>query len=184
MKGRKIGVFTALVLAAVTLVAYGFFNTAFTQELGKLTHKELFWGQPITWMLESKTQLGLSEAQVAELESLRASFEEVVLENQKQLTELHKEIMAFVESGASDMAAIEAKIRQQEQLSGDLQVSRFRAILEAEALLTQEQQAKCRELMTAAPGEATENAPQAETSDHCHDNQGQSGGPDDTSIDT
>lgn len=175
----KIGLLAVLLLGVMGVGAYGFSQEAGgSKGSGGISHRAIFSGQPITWMIQFKDRLGLTETQVSELEKLRADFEGAARQAQQEMIQQQDEIMALVEGGSADLATIEAKIRQAERRRADLQIQRIRSILQAQALLTPEQREKCEKLMTTASSEPGREVPGGAPVDHCDEEDLQPAGPD------
>ena len=96
----------------------------------------------ITLMLAYRLELGLSPAQVQELERLRADFQREAIKRDADLKVAEMDLAALLKADSADMAKVEAKAREIERLRADLRLGRIRAIEQGKAMLTAEQRAK------------------------------------------
>lgn len=157
-------------LSSLVWLIGGLPDPGLTEESAKLSHKGLFYGQPISIMIKSKDQLNLTESQVTEMKRLRNDFEEKVRTVHKELVQLEEELTAMIEQGPADAAAIENKVRSMEKIRADLQLQRIQTILEAQKLLTTEQREQCEKLMTGASKQVeTKDEQESMPAGHCGD---------------
>ena len=96
----------------------------------------------ITLMLAYRQELGLSPAQVQELDRLRADFQREAIKRDADLKVAEMDLAALLKADSADMAKVEAKAREIERLRADLRLGRICAIEQGKALLTAEQRAK------------------------------------------
>jgi Spy/CpxP family protein refolding chaperone len=96
----------------------------------------------ISIMLSHHQELGLTTAQVNELERLRADFQREVIKRDAEMRVAEMDIAALLKGDPVDLAKVEAKIREVERARADLRIGRIRAIEQAKAQLTQDQRAK------------------------------------------
>jgi uncharacterized membrane protein len=105
----------------------------------------------VTYMLDRRADLGLTPAQVQELERIRTDFqkEAIKLDADQRVAEM--DVGGLLRADPVDVAKVEAKIRESERLKADFRVGRVRAIERAKAQLTPEQRAKLVEMLGEPP---------------------------------
>lgn len=101
----------------------------------------------ISIMLSHRQELGLTPAQVQELERLRADFQREAIKRDADLQVAEVDLAAFLKADPVDLSKAEAKIREIERLRADLRIGRVRAIEQGKAQLTPEQRAKLAALL-------------------------------------
>jgi Spy/CpxP family protein refolding chaperone len=101
----------------------------------------------ISIMLSQRQELGLTTAQVNELEQLRADFEREAIKRDAELRVAELDIAMLLKSDPVDLGKVEAKVREIERTRADLRIARIRAIEQARARLTPEQRAKLADLL-------------------------------------
>jgi Spy/CpxP family protein refolding chaperone len=110
---------------------------------GYLQQSELFIEQPvISIMLSQRQALGLTTAQVTELERLRADFTREAIKRDAEVRVAEVDVAMLLRGDPVDLAKVEAKVREIERARADLRMARIRAIEQAKAQLTSEQRAK------------------------------------------
>jgi Spy/CpxP family protein refolding chaperone len=110
---------------------------------GYVSEQEPFGERPIiSIMLSHRQELGLTTAQVNELERLRTEFQREAIKRDADMRVAEMDIAALLKSDPVDLAKVEAKVREVERARADLRIGRFRAIEQAKAQLTQDQRAK------------------------------------------
>jgi Spy/CpxP family protein refolding chaperone len=118
----------------------------------------------VTFMLEHGAELGLTPAQVQELERIRSDFQKDAIKLNTDQLAAEMEVAALLRADPVDVAKVEAKIRESERLKADFRVGRVRAIERGKAQLTAEQRAKLTtmlgELPAARPRAGSPPAPQ------------------------
>jgi Spy/CpxP family protein refolding chaperone len=118
----------------------------------------------VTFMLDHRTELGLTPAQVQELERIRSDFQKDVIKLDADRLVAEMDVAALLRADPVDVAKVEAKIRESERLRADFRVGRVRAIERGKAQLTAEQRAKLTmmlgELPAARPRAGSPPAPQ------------------------
>lgn len=122
------------------------------QGLGERLRGHLFPGEPgerplISIMLDHRSELGLTAAQVQELEGIRADFqrEAIKLDADQRIAQM--DLTALLRTDPVDMAKVESKVRELERLRADMRLGRIRAIERGKAQLTPEQRGKLQALL-------------------------------------
>src|SRR6266511_3663853 len=82
----------------------------------------------ISIMLSHRQELGLSPAQVQELERLRADFQRQAITYDAQLRVAEMDVAAALQTDTADLARVEAKVREIERARGDMRMARIRTI--------------------------------------------------------
>jgi Spy/CpxP family protein refolding chaperone len=105
----------------------------------------------VTYMLDHRADLGLTPAQVQELERIRRDFQKdaIKLEADQRVAEM--DLAGLLRADPADINRVEAKIREIERLRGDLRLGRIRAIERGRAQLTAEQRAKLATMLGELP---------------------------------
>jgi len=113
----------------------------------------------VTYMLDHRSDLALTPAQVEELERIRSDFqkEAIKLDADQRVAEM--DVASFLRTDPVDIGRVEAKIREAERLKADFRVGRVRAIERAKAQLTPEQRAKLNTML----GEPKTTRPRAQS---------------------
>jgi hypothetical protein len=101
----------------------------------------------ISIMLSHRQELGLSPAQVQELERLRADFQRQAIKHDADLRVAEMDLTALLKAEPVEMAKVEAKVREIERARGDLRIARIRVIEQGRAQLNPEQRAKLATLL-------------------------------------
>jgi hypothetical protein len=105
----------------------------------------------ITYMLDHRTELGLSPEQVSRLESLRGDFTREAIRREADLRVAELDLQQLMDQEMLDMSKVEAKLREIAKLHTDLRVERLRTIEQGKAVLTPEQRTRLR-AMLGTPG--------------------------------
>ena len=103
---------------------------------------------PISLMLRHRDRLGLTADQIKQLEQLRNDFAKESIRSEANLRIVEMDLSSLLEAQAVDMTQVEAKIREIEQIRGDLRIARIRSIEKGKAQLSAEQRRKLQELQT------------------------------------
>jgi heavy-metal resistance protein len=116
----------------------------------------------ITILLDHRREIGLTPAQVQELERIRTAFQRdsIKLEADRRVAEI--DLDSLLASDPVDVPAAEAKIRDIERLRGDLRVARLRAIERGKAQLSPEQRAKLPALLGDSRSSRASGSPPAQ----------------------
>ena len=101
----------------------------------------------ISLMLRNRDKLGLSDAQVRNLEQLRNDFQKESIRKDADVRVAEMDLSALLEAQNVDMAKVEAKVREIERLRADLRIARIRAIEKGKEQLTADQRKKLQELL-------------------------------------
>jgi len=96
----------------------------------------------ITIMLEHREDLGLSAAQVQEIERLRGGFERQAIKLDADRRIAQMDLASLLRAEPVELDKVEAKVREIERLRADLRIGRIRAIEQAKAQLTKEQRTR------------------------------------------
>lgn len=115
----------------------------------------------ITMMLNRREELGLSAAQVQELERLRGEFQREAIKRDADLRVAEMDLAAALKAEPVDVGKAEAKVRDIERLRADLRVGRIRVIEQGKAVLTSEQRAKLATLLSEPWPPRPRSAPSA-----------------------
>jgi Spy/CpxP family protein refolding chaperone len=101
----------------------------------------------ISLMLDHRREIGLTPAQVQELERIRTGFqrEAIALEADERVAQL--DVATLLDAEPVDLAKVEARIRDIERLRADLRMARIRAIERGKAQLSAEQREKLASLL-------------------------------------
>jgi Spy/CpxP family protein refolding chaperone len=93
-------------------------------------------------MLDRREDLGLSPAQVKELERIRTEFQRDAIKLDADQRVAQMDLAALLQADRVEMGRVEAKVREIERLRADLQLGRIRAIEQGKAQLTAEQRSR------------------------------------------
>jgi Spy/CpxP family protein refolding chaperone len=111
------------------------------------------WRAPLTMMMRHRDELGLSPAQVQNLEKLRGDYMREAIRHQADRKIARLDLMTLLRPDPADpgkpvdMAKVETKIREIEKMRADARVARVRTIEAGKAQLTPEQRTKLAGLM-------------------------------------
>ena len=101
----------------------------------------------IAFMLRNREKLDLSAAQVKNLEQLRNDFQKESIRKDADLRVAEMDLTNLLNGDKTDMAKVEAKVREIERLRGDLRIARIRTIEKGKEQLTADQRKKLQELL-------------------------------------
>lgn len=101
-------------------------------------------GQFIRYVLSNQKQIGLSQEQVDKIKAIQLEFDKTRIKTEADILVAERELQALVEDDKSDLGAIEAKLKQSENIEAQLRLAAIKAKREARALLTPEQIEKLR----------------------------------------
>ena len=102
----------------------------------------------ISFMLAQRYELGLTPAQVQELERLRVNFQRETIKRDADRRVAEMDLAALLQADPVDLGRVEAKIQEIERLRAAFRLSRIRTIEQGKALLTQEQRTKLAALLS------------------------------------
>ncbi len=103
----------------------------------------------ISIMLSHRQELGLSAAQVRELERLRAEFQREAIKRDADQRVAELDLAALLQADPVDLAKVEAKVHEIERLRAEMRLARIRTIEQGKAQLTQDQRGKLAGLLAA-----------------------------------
>jgi len=105
----------------------------------------------VTIMLDHRAELGLTPAQVQELERIRSDFQKdaIRLDADQRVAEM--DVAGLLRADPVDINRVEGKIRESERLRADLRLGRVRAIERGKAQLTAEQRARLATMLGEPP---------------------------------
>ena len=104
-------------------------------------------GPLVSIMLAHRQELGLSAAQVQELERIRTDFQREAIKLDADLRVAQMDVSALLRSDPVDLERTERTVREIERRRADLRIGRIRAIEQGKAVLGPEQRAKLRALL-------------------------------------
>lgn len=93
-------------------------------------------------LLKHQKEIGLTEEQVKKLKAIELDFDRGWIKSDAEIHIAERELQALVEDEKTDLAAIEAKVKQSEMLEVGLRMLAFKARHDALGVLTPEQRAK------------------------------------------
>jgi hypothetical protein len=103
-------------------------------------------------MLQLRQQLGLSAEQVSKLTALRSEFEKEAIRGGAEIRVIEVDLDDLLEQEKVDLGKVEAAIRKEETLRGNLRISRIKTIEAGKAVLSVEQRDKVKKALEAGPG--------------------------------
>jgi len=106
----------------------------------------------VSFMLEHRTELGLSGEQVARLEALRSDFMREAIRREAEIRIAELDLAALLEQDPLDLGRVEAKVREVAQLRADLRIGRLRTIEQGKGVLTAEQRTRLQSLLGGPRG--------------------------------
>ncbi len=106
----------------------------------------------ISIMLQLRQQLGLSAEQVSKLRAMRSEFEKEAIRVGAEIRVIEVDLDDLLEQEKVDLGKVEAAIRKEETLRGNLRISRIKTIESSKALITVEQRDKLKKALEAGPG--------------------------------
>jgi len=101
----------------------------------------------ISIMLAHRQDLGLSPAQVQELERLRADFQREAIKRDAEQRVAEMDLAALLRVDPVDMGKVEGKVREVERARADFRLARIRTIEQGKAQLTPDQRARLASLL-------------------------------------
>jgi periplasmic protein CpxP/Spy len=93
-------------------------------------------------LLKHEKDIGLSAEQVAKLKELQLNLDKTRIKTEADIQVAERELKALTDDEKSDLGAIEAKLKQSEDLQVSLRMASIKARREVLGLLTPEQRAK------------------------------------------
>ncbi len=99
-------------------------------------------GHLIRHLLKHEKDIGLSAEQVAKLKDMQLNLDKTRIKSEADIQVAERELRALIEDEKSDLGAIEAKLKQSEDLQVGLRMASIKARRDVLALLTPEQRAK------------------------------------------
>jgi len=99
-------------------------------------------GHLIRHLLKHEKDIGLSGDQVAKLKEMQLNLDRVRIKAEADIQIAEREVKALTDEEKSDLGAIEAKLRQSEDLQVGLRMAAIKARRDVMAVLTPEQRAK------------------------------------------
>ncbi|HEV8310908.1 MAG TPA: Spy/CpxP family protein refolding chaperone [Methylomirabilota bacterium] len=106
----------------------------------------------ISFMLEHRSELGLTPEQQSRLEALRGEFTREQIRREAEIRIAEMDLAALLEQDLLDMGKVEAKIREAAKLRSDLRIERLKTLEQGKALLTPEQRGRLRSMLGPAGG--------------------------------
>lgn len=112
-----------------------------------------FGGAPlITIALNHKTDLGLSDDQVANLEKIRSHYQSQVTPIRQQLQANEKEIATLMQQTPVNLIELKAKIQEGEKYRSELRYLRLEALENGRSVLSAQQQEQLKTLVRSRRG--------------------------------
>ena len=99
-------------------------------------------GHLIRHLLKHEKDIGLSGDQVTKLKELQLNLDRVRIKTEADIQIAEREVKALTDEEKSDLGAIEAKLKQSEDLQVGLRMAAIKARRDVMAVLTPEQRAK------------------------------------------
>lgn len=99
-------------------------------------------GQLIRHLLKHEKDIGLTAEQVAKLKELQLNLDRIRIKTEAEIQIAERELKALTDNEQSDLAAIEAKLRQSEELQVGLRMASIKTRREVMGVLTPEQRTK------------------------------------------
>ena len=93
-------------------------------------------------MLKHEKDIGLNADQVAKLKDMQLTLDKTRIKTEADIMILQREVTALVEDEKSDLAAVESKLKQSEDLEVGLRMAAIKTRRDAMGLLTPEQRDK------------------------------------------
>jgi Spy/CpxP family protein refolding chaperone len=107
-----------------------------------------FTGAPlISIALRHKSELNLTEDQVANLEKIRGHYESQAKPIHEQLTALEKDVASLTQQSPANLIQIKAKIEEGEKYRSELRYLRIEALENGKTVLTPQQQDQLKTLV-------------------------------------
>ncbi len=108
--------------------------------MGMMMHAST--GHMLRHMLKHEKEIGLNADQVATLKKLQLDLDKTRIKSEADIMIAQREVKAMVEDEKSDLGAIEAKLKQSEEMEVALRMAAIKTRREAMGLLTPEQREK------------------------------------------
>lgn len=99
-------------------------------------------GHLIRHLLKHQKEVGLTADQVARLKEMQLNLDRTRIKTEADIQVAERELKALIDDDKSDLSAIEAKLKQSEDLQLSLRLASIKARREVVGLLTPEQRAK------------------------------------------
>jgi len=99
-------------------------------------------GHLIRHLLKHEKEIGLSADQVAKLKEIQLNLDKTRIKSEADIQVAEREVKALTDDEKSDLGAIEAKLKQSEDLQVALRMTSIKTRREVLALLTPEQRQK------------------------------------------
>jgi len=99
-------------------------------------------GHFLRHLLKHQKEIGLTEDQVARLKAIHLELDRTRIRTEAEVLVAERELATMVQDDKTDLAAIEAKVKQSEALEAGLRLAAIKAKRDAMALLTPEQREK------------------------------------------
>jgi periplasmic protein CpxP/Spy len=99
-------------------------------------------GHLIRHLLKHEKEIGLSPEQVTKLKDMQLNLDKTRIKMEADIQVAERELKALTEDEKSDLGAVEAKLKQSEDLQVGLRMASIKARRDVLALLTAEQRAK------------------------------------------
>ena len=99
-------------------------------------------GHLIRHLLKHETEIGLTADQVAKLKDIQLNLDRIRIKTEADIRIAERELRALTDDEQSDLGAIEAKLKESEDLQVSLRMTSIKTRREVLALLTPEQRAK------------------------------------------
>lgn len=108
--------------------------------MGMMMHAST--GHMLRHMLKHEKDIGLNADQVAKLKQLQLDLDKTRIKSEADIMIAQREVKAMTEDEKSDLGAIEAKLKQSEDMEVALRMAAIKTRREAMSLLTPEQREK------------------------------------------
>ena len=99
-------------------------------------------GHFLRHLLRHQKEIGLTEDQVAKLKTIHLELDRTRIRTEAEVLVAERELATMVQDDKTDLATIEAKVKQSEALEAGLRLAAIKAKRDATALLTPEQREK------------------------------------------
>ncbi len=99
-------------------------------------------GHFLRHLLKHQKEIGLTEDQVAKLKTIHLELDRTRIRTEAEVLVAERELATMVQDDKTDLATIEAKVKQSEALEVGLRLAAIKAKRDAMALLTPEQHEK------------------------------------------
>jgi Spy/CpxP family protein refolding chaperone len=148
MKGRVLTAASAMVLAMglVTTPVWADkehgYSGGYEKHGAAHGHYGSYTAHYLRHLLKHQKEIGLTEDQVTKLKALSLDLDRTRIKTGADIAVAERELAALVQDDKSDLAAIEAKLKQSEMLEVDARIAAIKAKRDAMALLTPEQREK------------------------------------------